>query len=192
MPGLGSGTTLDENSSISAVCGSHYGVAHYPVSSVSLAQEGGANEQTQDNGPSTCNCVGSEEDRSSDICHGGGGPQPIISNVVPEVKKLCLNCGTVCVKKKRCKKCKSGCYCSSQCRRAHIDTHAELCSYIQELERIERSKQVFSVRETSQVDVKNRLVSLIGERPTLDCRLNDELTQALWDTGAMVSIVSRD
>ena len=194
MPGLRSGTTFEQNSSIGAVGESCCGMDHHPVSSVSPAttgadgsstiaelgqsQEGGATEQTQGDDPSACDFVGPEKDRSSGIHPGedsgarepGVLPQPITSDAVPVVKKLCLNCGTVCVeKKKRCKKFKSGCYCSSQCRRAHAETHAELCSYIQELERIERSKHVFSVRETSQVDVKNCLVSLIGEQPTLDC-----------------------
>ena len=111
---------------------------------------------------------------------------------VAVVEKPCQTCGEVCVERKWCKKCKSGWYCSRSCRQKHAEVHGELCEYIQELEVMERCKQVFSVRESSQVKVKNRLVQLIGERPTLDCRLNNEMIQALWDTGAMVSIVSRD
>ena len=108
------------------------------------------------------------------------------------VDKHCQVCGEVCVKRKRCKKCKSGVYCSRSCRKDHAESHGELCQYIQELERIEKSKHVFSVRASGLVGAKNRLVRLVGDRPTLNCRLNDECTNALWDTGAMVSMVDKE
>ena len=86
------------------------------------------------------------------------------------VDKHCQVCGEVCVKRKRCKKCKSGVYCSRSCRKDHAESHGELCQYIQELERIEKSKHVFSVRASGLVGAKNRLVRLVGDRPTLNCR----------------------
>ena len=120
------------------------------------------------------------------------GMSSTVVEEVKEVSKLCLACKKVCLKITRCKECKSGCYCSRTCRKKHAETHLMLCKYIQELELIERSKQVFSVRVNGQVEARNRLVRLVGERPTLDCMLNNERSCALWDTGAMVSMVSKD
>ena len=109
----------------------------------------------------------------------------------------CQSCEKVLERKmKRCKECWSGCYCSRECREAHSGEHKKLCEYIQELEEIEKNKRVLSVREANQIQRKlqNKLIKLVGERPTINCSLGDEqmvrYCQALWDTGAMVSLVS--
>ena len=104
--------------------------------------------------------------------------------------KCCRVCTEVCDEVKRCHLCKSGCYCSRECRKQDESAHEEICGYIRELEKIEGQKLVYSVREQQQVKVKARLVRLVGEKPVLKCTLSKELTQALWDTGAMVSMVS--
>ena len=54
-----------------------------------------------------------------------------------------------------------------------------------------RVLSAFSVREENQVKLKlkNRLVQLVGEKPMLSCTLNGRNSEALWDTGAMVSMV---
>ena len=93
---------------------------------------------------------------------------------------------------KRCKKCKSGCYCSTSCRNKNVPSHEKLCEAIQDLQVIENQKKVFSVRETGQVKVQNRLIRLIGEKPLLNCSLNGVTCEALWDTGSMVSLVNID
>ena len=113
------------------------------------------------------------------------------------VKKYCVVCKNVCKSKiKRCRKCKSGCYCSRSCRNSHSAEHATLCQAIQDLEVLEQSKRVFSVRESSQVNMKvnmrNRLVRLIGEKPMVNCTLNGEECCGLWDTGSMVSLLNKD
>ena len=71
------------------------------------------------------------------------------------------------------------------------ESHKVLCQSIVNLEELEKAKRTISVRELSQVSprVRRKLVSLIGEKPTVDCLLNGEITKALWDTGAMVSMV---
>ena len=104
--------------------------------------------------------------------------------------KCCRVCTKVCDEVKRCHLCKSGCYCSRECRKQDESAHEEICGYIRELEKIEGQKLVYSVREQQQVKVKARLVRLVGEKPVLNCTLSKELTEALWDTGAMVSMVS--
>ena len=110
-----------------------------------------------------------------------------------EIVNKCCNCSKVCIKFKRCHKCHSGLYCSKSCRKKHYSTHEKLCTAIQELEAIEnRKKLVFSVRETGQVHVQNRLIQLVGEKPFLNCSLNSVNCDALWDTGSMVSLLSFD
>ena len=72
-------------------------------------------------------------------------------------------------------------------------SHQSLCPYIQQLEAIEKAKRIFSVRETSQVSgkIRRKLVSLVGEKPMVVCALEGEECEALWDTGAMVSMVCK-
>ena len=65
-----------------------------------------------------------------------------------------------------------------------------MCKAIKELEQIEFNKKNFSVRETNQVRVKNRLVRLIGEKPLMKCELNDVKSEGLLDSGSQVSMVS--
>ena len=109
-------------------------------------------------------------------------------------KKLCLSCGKVCVKIKKCADCKSGCYCSRQCRATHVisEAHQTLCTSIQKLEEIENAKKVCSVREPVQVPQHAKLVGLVGEKAVIDCILGGKVpAKALWDTGAMVSMISK-
>ncbi len=125
----------------------------------------------------------------------------LVESEQKRTKKLmqCLACEKVLeTKMKRCRSCWSGCYCSKECREAHAADHGKLCNYIQELEEIEKNKRVMSVREANQVQrkLRNKLIRLVGERPILNCSLgNDKLMKyckALWDTGAMVSLLSLD
>ena len=110
--------------------------------------------------------------------------------------KRCIVCKQECsVKIKRCKCCHGGRYCSSKCRAADAMNHAVLCSHIQKLEEMEASKRLLNtvnVRELNQVKVKLRknLVKLVGEKPMLGCTIGGKVCDALWDTGAMVSMVS--
>ena len=67
-------------------------------------------------------------------------------------------------------------------------------SYIK-LEKMEEEKRVLqtcSVREVNQVKMssRNHLVKLVCEKPLLHCSIGGEVCDALWDTGAMVSMVS--
>ena len=107
----------------------------------------------------------------------------------------CLACRKAVGKEaRRCKLCGSGCYCSEKCQVKHQPKHQEVCKWIQQLEKIENSKRVLTVQEVCQVNyrTRNKLVKLVGEKPMLHCTINDQECEALWDTGAMVSVVSED
>ena len=65
---------------------------------------------------------------------------------------------------------------------------------IQDLERFEKDK-IYSggtVRE-KQLDFWKhaKIVKLVGKKPILRCRLGGKQVDVLWDTGAMISMVSR-
>ena len=129
---------------------------------------------------------------SEDSCNGEFGPE----NEKQLGYKRCVVCQKECsVRIKRCKQCKGGCYCSGKCRENHKTEHRELCENIIKLEEMEAAKReanAFSVRESNQVKLKlkNRLVNLVGEKPMLSCVVGGIECKGLWDTGAMVSMVS--
>ena len=124
--------------------------------------------------------------------------KPELENPPPVQHEKCQVCEKECKKGiRRCKSCKGGLYCSRTCRKNHKEKHKELCHYIVELEKIEESKRIInkmSVREENQVKLKlkNSLVRLVGEKPMLKCNLNGKKCDALWDTGAMVSMGDKE
>ena len=155
--------------------------------------EGAVSEEPEASQESTCeNNVRVSEGA---VREGAVGEETVCNDQKLKYKR-CLVCKRECDKRiKRCKECRGGLYCSRTCREAHEEKHKDLCKYILDLEKMEERKRVadaFSVRERNQVKlkVKNRLVKLVGEKPMLDCTLNGRDTQALWDTGAMVSMVN--
>ena len=112
--------------------------------------------------------------------------------------KRCLVCRRECLRRiKRCKTCKGGLYCSKACRENHVEDHKELCDNIMKLEEMEAQKRIlstFSVREQNQVraKVKDRLIQLVGEKPVLNCQINGNDIDALWDTGSMIAMGEED
>ena len=95
---------------------------------------------------------------------------------------------------KRCGRCKATSYCSKDCQKIHSQYHAVYCSSIKELEKLEKSKLYGdkSVRQ-SQLDSRReaKMIKLVGERPMVKCNLDGKDFEVLWDTGSMVSLVSR-
>lgn len=99
---------------------------------------------------------------------------------------------------KICAGCKSAVYCSGSCQKKHWDSHKHICKAIQLIEvRKEQTHGVDvndikgSVYELSPKS-KQKLAKLIGEKCTLNVLLNQTECEVLWDTGAQVSIVSKD
>ena len=110
----------------------------------------------------------SEPKKRVEVAADPGSPATV---VVKPSSNTCLGCQKIVESKiVRCEKCASGCYCSSNCKEVHAPAHEHLCVSIQNLEKLEFQKRGFSVREEHQVGVQNRLVSLIGEKPILNCK----------------------
>ena len=83
----------------------------------------------------------------------------------------------------------------NKCRDIHIvsKAHQDLCIPSQQLLEYEMDKRVCSVREAAQVSQHSELVGLVGEKAVVNCVLGGKVvTKALWDTGAMVSMVDKD
>ena len=45
--------------------------------------------------------------------------------------------------------------------------------------------------EKLPLNMKLKLVKLVGERPVVNIYLNDKKVKGLWDTGAMISLMNR-
>ena len=93
-----------------------------------------------------------------------------------------------------CVKCLCGRYCSVGCMGKH-QNHAQYCSLICEVERVENEKRMRTeifVKDSEKLPykMKLKLIRLVGERPLVKIFLNGEETQGLWDTGAMISLMN--
>ena len=106
----------------------------------------------------------------------------------------------MCSKKSKvlfpCGKCQCGQYCSQECLKAH-DNHREYCTAIVMLEKVEADKRfrekICTVdSEKLPLKMKSKLIRLVGERPSVNIFLNNSEVEALWDTGSMISLVSKD
>ena len=98
------------------------------------------------------------------------------------------------VKILRCPKCESGLYCSDVCIVRHELKHRPICSAIIDLENYERQKLLREKEVESKLPFKlNReIVRLVGEKPVITVNLDNVECRCLWDTGAMVSVISED
>ena len=100
----------------------------------------------------------------------------------------------------QCSACQCVRYCSLGCQKAHWPKHKVLCQAIKGLSERESLKEkglgdaqdrgVYASHITARQ--QERIVKLVGRKCVVDCYLDDKLTEALWDTGAQVSIVSED
>ena len=79
----------------------------------------------------------------------------------------------------------------------HHESHQKYCAAICILEEIEWEKRKKALIcgvdiEKLPLNLKKRLVKLVGKRPTLNCLLNGRKVEGLWDTGAMVSLLNSE
>ena len=90
--------------------------------------------------------------------------------------------------KLRCTKCRATCYCSRACQKKDWRRHSKLCSAIHTLsvEKLEQTKYISHLTPREH----KKLIGLVGKRCEVECCINDLKTLGLWDTGAMVSVLS--
>lgn len=100
--------------------------------------------------------------------------------------KLCSNCHVVK-------------YCSKECQKLQWGEHKVLCNAICHLRTLEIVAPGKGDSGDDRVYVSHltpkqhaTVTKLMGKRCTVSCKLNSVNTNALWDTGAQVSIISKD
>ena len=93
---------------------------------------------------------------------------------------------------KQCTGCKAVRYCNKACQADHWKEHKTLCQAVSTL----AEQKYREDRERSQAFVSHLLpkehaqvIRLVGRKCTVKCLLNGVETEALWDTGAQVSII---
>ena len=76
----------------------------------------------------------------------------------------------------------------------HYSEHSQFCKAISALEEIQLSKQKeyqVTNKEPIPAKTKHYLVKLVGDRPIIKCFLDNKTCFALWDTGSMISLISK-
>ena len=110
---------------------------------------------------------------------------------------LCIVCESEVRYVIRCQKCSSGLYCSKECVEKNKDEHVKICSSIQILEKIEKNKKIrefknFEIRNELPLKTNRDIIRLVGERPLIEVFLDDVKCKCLWDTGSMISLISKN
>ena len=105
-----------------------------------------------------------------------------------------FNCGRKGLSLKQCSNCHSVHYCSQKCQTAHWMKHKQLCSAIKYLSNHEKRDVSDSGMYVSHLTPNQhaKVAKLVGKRCMAQCVMNNVQTEALKDTGAQVSIVSKD
>ena len=99
-------------------------------------------------------------------------------------------CGCLSDTEFKCSQCLCVHYCSKSCQKSDWADHKTICCSINSLtSKLDDQPTMFA----SHISPSNhaKLVKLVGERCEVRCRIDSILSGSLWDTGAMVSVVSR-
>ena len=93
---------------------------------------------------------------------------------------------------KKCTGCEAVYYCNEICQKRHWKEHSVLCHAIKVLS----ARQDEMITERCMIKhlrtEERKLVQLVGRRCTVQCQLHGVDATALWDTGAEVSLVSKE
>ena len=103
----------------------------------------------------------------------------------------CNNCGKK-GKVQCCSRCKSVYYCNEACQKRHWQTHKILCSAIQCLSDRKEEECQKKCFFNSNLDPEQErvVVSLVGRRCRMRCKIKGRKVQCLMDSGAQVSLLS--
>lgn len=95
---------------------------------------------------------------------------------------------------KHCSDCNTVWYCSDTCQSLDSHIHKELCNAIVYLETANQLEDINKGVYIAHLTPKEHatLSNLIGRKCTVRCLLNKIETEALWDTGAQVSMISSE
>lgn len=105
-----------------------------------------------------------------------------------QTQKACL---------RQCSSCLAVKYCSKECQLKHWREHKIICDAIKSLsvqlthkEMSEAQKTIIAAHLTPHQQAS--IVKLVGQKCTVNIQLDGIKMQGLWDTGAQVSVISRD
>ena len=73
-----------------------------------------------------------------------------------------------------------------------LGKHASLCNAISTLENESRENMETVFVSHLTPDQHQKVAKLVGKRCTVFCKMNGKTVEVLWDTGAQVSITSKD
>ena len=120
----------------------------------------------------------------------------VMGQLVNPQKKKSLVCNNCCFtdtdpeKFKLCVSCKTVRYCSKDCQKLHWREHKVLCNAINSLTNEQCQPEVGSYVSHITPQIQSKLISVVGDKCTLKCKLDALNTECLYDTGAQVSLMS--
>ena len=105
---------------------------------------------------------------------------------------FCAGCGVSLGVQNVCTGCFSVHYCDKKCQKSDWVAHKTICNTINSLSKERDTLIDLKCNFVSHVTptVQRKLVQLVGERCIIDCKIDGVDDEALWDTGAQVSLVS--
>ena len=99
---------------------------------------------------------------------------------------------------KRCGRCGAVSYCSKRCQKNHRKDHQQICDAIFSLSSQQQKEMERKAQYQAQLTPKEqkKLVRLIGKQTIVKVFMsnmfNDKYVNILWDTGANISIISKE
>ena len=91
----------------------------------------------------------------------------------------------------KCSGCNLVRYCNKSCQKKHWYSHKVICNAIRALSKMSSQSEKPSNFVTHLTPKQlSQIAKLVGNRCTINCQLIGVSIEALWDTGAQVSIIS--
>ena len=112
---------------------------------------------------------------------------PVETSMMPH---RCAYCSKI-AEKYRCSKCQTVRYCGKKCQQNHWSEHSAICNAIDHLTRQHQKEVEVTGQYVSwyHPEKQQRLVGLIRKKSIVECLLQGQDCEVLWDTGANVSII---